>query len=79
MIDTEIIGVTLWAIWSGYISAINFEHEHTNPADTEEARLRQTQLYETTTYLGPMTFAFLLYLIVVSNRIYTCFRITNMP
>jgi hypothetical protein len=27
MIDTEIIGVTLWAIWSGYINAINFEHE----------------------------------------------------
>ena len=41
MIDTEIIGVTLWAIWSGYIDAINFEHEHTNPAnlDTEEARI----------------------------------------
>jgi hypothetical protein len=28
-------------IWSGYIDAINFEHEHTNPAnlDTEEARI----------------------------------------
>ena len=40
MIDTEIIGVTLWAIWSGYINAINFEHEHTNPVnlETEEAR-----------------------------------------
>ena len=40
MIDTEIIGVTLWAIWSGYTNAINFEHEHTNPVnlETEEAR-----------------------------------------
>ena len=79
MIDTEIIGVTLWAIWSGYIDAINFEHEHTNPATSTRKKhvSLRIQPYETTTYQEPMTFAFLHCLIDVSNRIYTCSRITN--
>jgi Ca2+/Na+ antiporter len=79
MIDTERIGVTLWAIWSGYRNAIKFEHEHTDPyLDTEEARTTaDTALRDY--HLGLMTFAFLHYSIVVSNRIYTRFRITNMP
>jgi len=46
--------------------------------DTEEARTTaDTALRDY--HLGLMTFAFLHYLIVVSNRIYTRFRITNMP